>query len=57
MRQLIVGADTMPLGWLGGLLTAVFLACFLGWAWWAYRPANRARHEASGRIPFEGEER
>lgn len=56
MRQLLVSVDTSPVGALGGSLTALFLACFVGWAWWAYAPANRARHEAASRIPLDGGE-
>ncbi len=31
---------------------AAFLA-FIGICWWAYRPANRERFEADGRLPID----
>ncbi len=31
---------------------AAFIA-FIGICWWAYRPANRDRFEADGRLPIE----
>jgi cbb3-type cytochrome oxidase subunit 3 len=44
--------------WVMGLMTAVFLACFIGWAIWAYLPANRARMDEAARMPLtEGDER
>jgi len=57
VSQLVIGMDTSPLGWLGGSLTGLFLACFVGWAWYAYNPANRAHHEAASRLPLEGDDR
>jgi cbb3-type cytochrome oxidase subunit 3 len=57
MSQLLVDMNTSSLGWLGGGLTALFLASFLGWTWFAYSPANRARHEAAGNLPLEGDDR
>lgn len=54
MSQLVVGMDTAALGWLGGALTAAWCACFLGWTWWAYAPAHRARHDAASRLPLDG---
>ncbi len=40
-------------GWVLGLMTVVFFACFLWWVWWAYAPSHRERMEAFGRIPFQ----
>jgi cbb3-type cytochrome oxidase subunit 3 len=40
-----------------GVMTVLFLTCFLGWVWWAYRPRNRARMEEDARLPLmEGDE-
>jgi cbb3-type cytochrome oxidase subunit 3 len=47
------GARSVQLGWIMGIMTVLFLSGFLGWAWWAYRPGNRARMEADSRLPFE----
>lgn len=46
-------AATAELGWLGGVMTAVFLLCFLGWTLWAWWPANRSRLEAAALLPFD----
>jgi len=46
-------AGTIEGGWLLGVMTAVFLATFLFWLWYAYAPSHRDRMEAAGRIPFE----
>jgi cbb3-type cytochrome oxidase subunit 3 len=45
------------LSWLGSALTTTFAICFAGWAWWAWRPKNRARMEAYAQIPFDDGER
>ncbi len=45
-------AETARLGWVMGALTVLFLACFLYWAWWAYRSGNRARMDEASRLPF-----
>lgn len=47
-------ASTAQLGWMLGLLTAGFLVFFLGWTWWAFRPANKRYLEEAGRLPLEG---
>jgi cbb3-type cytochrome oxidase subunit 3 len=54
VSQLVVGVDTSSFGWLGGTVTALFLACFVGWTWWAYAPRHRVRHEITSRLPLEG---
>lgn len=46
-------AESTELGWLMGLTTLFFLASFLGWIWYAYRPANRARMDAYGHLPLD----
>jgi cbb3-type cytochrome oxidase subunit 3 len=45
-------AETARLGWIMGLLTVLFLACFVYWSWWAYRASNRARLDEASRLPF-----
>ena len=42
-------------GWLLGVMTALFLATFLYWLWYAYAPSHKQRLEAAGKIPFENE--
>lgn len=39
-------------GWLLGVMTVVFFACFAGWVAWAWAPQNRARMEEAARQPF-----
>jgi cbb3-type cytochrome oxidase subunit 3 len=34
-------------------MTLLFIAGFLGWVWYAYRPANREKFEDAARLPFE----
>jgi len=43
-------------GWILGIMTLIFFATFLYWAWYAYAPAHRDQMEAAGRMPFEVEE-
>lgn len=38
--------------WLMGVMTVLFVACFLGWGFWAYRPKNRTKMEAAARLPL-----
>jgi cbb3-type cytochrome oxidase subunit 3 len=45
-------SDSAELGWLMGITTAVFLAAFLFWVWWAWTAKNRARWEADSRLPL-----
>ena len=45
-------AETARLGWLLGVLTVLFLACFLYWAWWAYAARNRTRLDEASRMPL-----
>jgi cbb3-type cytochrome oxidase subunit 3 len=50
--------EAAGLGWLPGIVTALFLVGFGGWAVWAYLPRNRARFEAAARLPFnDGDDR
>jgi cbb3-type cytochrome oxidase subunit 3 len=48
-------AETARLGWVMGVMTAVFLLCFVGWTWWAFSRRNRALMEEAGRMPFSDE--
>lgn len=45
-------AASVQLGWVLGVMTVVFFAVFLGWAWYAYRPKHRAMMDEIGRMPF-----
>ena len=45
-------AQTVELTWIMGVMTVVFLACFAGWTWWAFRAGNRERMEHAARLPF-----
>ena len=45
-------AESVGMGWLLGMMTVVFLAIFLAWAWYAYRPKHRDLMEELGRMPF-----
>lgn len=46
-------AEAAEYGWLMGVMTAAFLATFLGWTWWAWRPKNRPMMEAAANLPFD----
>lgn len=55
MNTLLKAAsNSIEMGWLLGFMTAVFLAVFLGWTWWAYSPSNRQVMDDYARIPFDG---
>jgi cbb3-type cytochrome oxidase subunit 3 len=49
-------ADAAEGGWLMGVMTAVFLAFFMGWVWWVFRARNKARLEAAARMPFDDDD-
>lgn len=53
----MLAGDAQALGaslsWLGSALTTSFTVFFLGWVYWAWRPANRARMEMDARLPFD----
>ncbi|HSK19165.1 MAG TPA: CcoQ/FixQ family Cbb3-type cytochrome c oxidase assembly chaperone [Longimicrobiales bacterium] len=38
--------------WIMGAMTVLFVACFVGWTWWAYKGSNRARFEDAARLPL-----
>ena len=46
-------AEATTGGWLLGVMTIVFLAFFILWTWWAYRPANRAKMAAAALMPLD----
>lgn len=46
------GVRSIELGWLAGVMTAVFLAFFAGWTWWAFAKRNRARFEEAALLPL-----
>jgi cbb3-type cytochrome oxidase subunit 3 len=45
-------ADSVQHGWMLGLMTVLFFACFVAWIAWAWAPRNRARFEEEARQPF-----
>ncbi len=45
-------AEHLRLGWLMGITTAVFLAAFAGWIWWAWSGRNRQALEEASRLPW-----
>ena len=48
------GAESVvPMGWVLGGMTFFFLANFIGWAVWAWLPANRKAFDAAARMPLE----
>ena len=48
---------SVAMGWLSGLMTAVFFAAFLYWIWYAYAPSRKPLMDEAALIPFDGEER
>ncbi|MFZ5625347.1 MAG: cbb3-type cytochrome oxidase subunit 3 [Gemmatimonadota bacterium] len=45
-------ADSVRYGWVLGIMTVVFLGCFVAWVWWTCTPRNRQRLEEAARLPF-----
>jgi cytochrome c oxidase cbb3-type subunit 4 len=43
----------MDSGTLTGIVTAVFIAVFIGIVWWAFSKGNKQRFEEDARMPFE----
>jgi cbb3-type cytochrome oxidase subunit 3 len=39
-------------GWIMGAMTVLFLACFLGWSWWACAAHNRQKFEDAALLPL-----
>jgi len=38
--------------WIMGIMTILFVACFIGWTRWAYAEHNRERFEDAARLPL-----
>lgn len=47
-----VAAQAISHGWIGGVVTAVFIVWFVGWTWWAFSPKNKQRFEETARMPL-----
>ena len=45
-------AQSAQLGWVMGVMTAVFLGVFLAWAWYAWNPANKAMMNEMAAMPL-----
>lgn len=45
-------ADAARFGWLMGVMTVIFLAIFIGWAWWAYSPRNKTLMDEMAQMPL-----
>jgi cbb3-type cytochrome oxidase subunit 3 len=53
MNQILqAAAEGVRLGWLMGLMTAFFLAWFIGWTVWAFAPRNKAMMDEVARMPL-----
>lgn len=50
------GAQTAQLGWISGVVTALFIVLMSGWIAYAFRPGHRQQLEEAGRIPLDGGE-
>jgi cbb3-type cytochrome oxidase subunit 3 len=51
-------AGAVEAGWVLGVMTVVFLAVFLWWAWYAYSPRHKKLMEEVARMPLgEGGEK
>lgn len=46
------GAETAQHVWVMGAMTVLFLACFLGWTWWAFARGNRSRMDEAALLPL-----
>ena len=54
MNPLFVKAgETLQMGWLMGLMTALFLVSFLAWVWWAYTPRHKEMMDKAAQMPFD----
>jgi len=45
-------AGAVEAGWILGLMTVVFIAIFLWWAWWAYTPRHRKMMDEVSKMPL-----
>ncbi len=51
------GAQYVQHAWIMGMMTALFIVCFIGWTRWAYSKHNRKRFEDAALLPLTtGEE-
>ncbi len=48
----VLAAAVIDHAWILGVMTIVFIGCFVGWTWWAYSSANRERFEEAARLPL-----
>ncbi len=48
----VLASAVVDHAWILGVTTVLFIACFLGWTWWAYSGANRERLEEAARLPL-----
>lgn len=46
-------AESAQFGWLLGIMTVMFFVVFIGWAVWAWHPANRTRMRQLAAMPLE----
>ena len=54
MHPLIEQAsEAIGRGGMATIMMLLFMAGFLWWVWYAYRPANRKKFEDAARLPFE----
>jgi hypothetical protein len=53
MNQVLqAAAEQVRLGWVLGVMTALFFAWFVGGIVWVYLPRNRERFEEAARMPL-----
>ncbi|MCG8592601.1 MAG: cbb3-type cytochrome c oxidase subunit 3 [Proteobacteria bacterium] len=45
--------DSVDMGFVRGVITALTMAVYAGIFWWAYRRPNRKRFEADALLPFQ----
>ncbi len=43
----------MDAGFLGSVITVLFLILFVAIVWWAYRRGNKQMFEDAGKLPFQ----
>jgi cbb3-type cytochrome oxidase subunit 3 len=54
MNPLIEQAsESIGLPGMATIMTLLFMAGFLAWVWYAYRPANKKKFEDAAMLPFE----
>jgi cbb3-type cytochrome oxidase subunit 3 len=50
---LTAASASVQFGWVMGIMTGLFFVVFLGWALWAWHPANRERMRRAAAIPLD----